>query len=224
MTTFSSLQTKLDYFLDDAYVEGQARRFNLPLRLYAWNWAQKYFAQNHTPREQSVTLSIDSGGRSASLPSDFLDIRGVYDSDEEYWWREMAVEPGDYRHTDSDLPEFWVWEDSLVLERDVGSDFTDLTLYYWAYWPDIEFSVGDTDEDITYTQETIYTPDWAELALCHLTTAICWHPGYVLASDINEWKITVDAGTPMHNPRQAAARENLWWYNHLVSSVQPARR
>ncbi len=223
MTTISSLQTKLDYFLDDAYVEGQARRFSLPIRLYAWNWAQKYFV-NHTPRQQSFNISFYSGGRSASLPTDFLAVKGVYDSDEEYWWQEMAIEPGDRRRIDSDVPYYWIWESDMHLERDVGADSTNLALYYWAYYPDIDFSIGDTDEDITYTQEDIYTPDWAELAMCHLTTAICWHPGYVLASDINEWKISIDSGTPMHNPRQAAARENLWWYHDLIASVQPARR
>jgi hypothetical protein len=220
-TTFSSLQTKLDYFLDDAYSAGQARRFPLPTRLMAWNWAQKYFV-NHTPREQSATLSIGTGGRQASLPDDFLAVKGIYDSGDEYWWREMEIKPGDYRHTDSDVPEFWIWGDTMYLERGMTGS-TDLTLYYWAYYPSITYTIGANDEAITYLSETIYTPSWAELPLCYLTTAICWHPGVVLASDINEWRIMVDAGTPMHNPRQAAAREALWWYNHLLGMVHPSR-
>lgn len=221
-TTFSSLQVKLDYFLDDAYSAGQARRFSLPVRLMAWNWAQKYFV-NHTPREQSTTLTIGSGGRQASLPDDFLAIVGLYDSGDEYWWRGMEIKPGEFRHTDSDIPEYWKWGSTLYLERDMTGS-TDLTLYYYAYYPEITYTVGATDEDITYLSETIYTPGWAELALCHLTTAICWHPGAVLASDINEWKISVDAGSPLHNPREAAAREALWWYNTLLATVTPTRR
>ncbi len=223
MTEFADIQVKLDRFLGDGLPaeEGQERTFPLPLRVDAWNWAQKYFA-NHTPREREAVLEIGEGGRQASLPDDFLAVRGVYDQQEGHWWYELPIRAGDFRPADSDAPEYWIWSSSMHLERDVGSE--DLTLYYWAYYPEIEFIVGEDNEDITYEQGDVYTPHWAELPLCYLTTAIAWHPGIVLASDINQWRIKVDSGTPMHNPREAAAREALWWYNRLLSEIQPAMR
>lgn len=225
--TFSSLQAKINRFADDALQtdaggSAQPRIFPLPLRIDAWNWAQQVLV-HHTPRQQSGTLSINSDGRSAVLPSDFFDVYGLYDSEEEYWWHRMTVYPGEYRDPDSDVPEYWIWDDEMILERELSTSDTNLTLYYWAYYPEIEFTVGDTDEDITYTSEVVYTPRWADPAMIHLTIAYCWQPGSVQASDINEWKIMVDSGTPMHNPRQAAAWDNYRWWNDLMAKVQPAR-
>jgi len=225
--TFSSLQAKLNRFADDALREdaggeAEARTFPLPLRIDGWNWAQRILVQ-HTPRQRSVTLEVDTDGRSAVLPDDFFEVYRIYDSEEEYWWRQMSSEPGQYRDPDSDLPEYWVWGDRMYLERDLDHGDDHLTLYYWAYYPDVEYAVGDTDEDITYQQETVYTPRWAESAMLHLTIAYCWQPGSVQASDINEWKIQVDAGTPMHNPRQAAAWDHYRWWTELMSQVSPAR-
>lgn len=227
MIAFSSLQAKLNRFADDALQTdaggtAQDRTFPLPLRIDAWNWAQKVLVQ-HTPRQQSVTLEVDTDGRSAVLPDDFFDVHGIYDSEEEYWWRRMAVRPGDYRDPDSDIPEYWVWNDRMILERELDHGDDHLTLYYWAYYPDVEYEIGDTDEDITYEQETVYTPRWADPAMIHLAIAYCWQPGSVQASDINEWKIQVDSGTPMHNPRQAAAWDHYRWWNELMNQVTPAR-
>jgi len=226
--TFTDLQSKLNRFADDALQEdasgeAQARRFSLPLRIDGWNWAQDVFV-HHTPRQQSASLTIDTGERSALLPDDFFDVKGIYDSYNEYWWSKVTFSEGDYRDPDSDIPQYWIWDDSMILEREVDYDVDYLTLYYWAYYPEIEYSVGSTDEDITYEHETIYVPRWAESALIHLAIAYCWQPGSMLANDINEWKISVDAGTPMHNPRQAAAWDHMRWYNELLRTVSPARR
>lgn len=233
MTVFSDLQTRIDWFADDALQEdaggeAQARAFPLPLRIDGWNWAQRVFVQ-HTPLQESVTLTINEDGRSADLPDDFLDVYCIYDEDEERWWREMAVRSGGYRDPDSDVLEYWIWGDTLNLEYDLDTDDDHLTLYYWAYYPEIEYSIGEDDDgdedpnDITYSQEEIYTPDWAEPALIHLMVAYCWQPGSIQASDINEWRIMVDSGTPMHNPRQAAAWDHYRWYNDLMAQVEPAR-
>jgi hypothetical protein len=232
-SAFSDLQDKLDRFMEDqldtdASGDAKARRFPLPTRIYSWNWAQLVLV-HHTPRQRSMTLEIDTDERSAVLPDDFFEVMGIYDSYEEYWWRRMSVQPGDYRDTDSDLPEYWIWDGKMLLERDIDIGSTDLTLYYWAYYPDVEFEVGTSEgeenpEDITYTQETVYTPRWAESAMLHLCTAFCWQPLSIEASDINEWRIEVDAGTPMHNPRQSAAWDHYRWWNELLGRISPARR
>lgn len=225
--TFSSLQTKLDRFADDelttdASGDAEERRFTLPSRIDSWNWAQRYFV-HHTPRQRSCTLEIDTDGRSAVLPDDFFEVYGIYDSYEETWWHRTSFKPGDYRALDDDTLEYWVWDGAIILETDEDHGTDDLTLYYWAYWPDVEFSVGDTDEDITYEQESVYTPKWAELALVHLCIAWCWQPMAITANDINEWRIRVDSGTPMHNPRQAAAWDHYKWYNAILGHVPEAR-
>lgn len=231
--TFSSLQAELSRFADDALQEdaggtAQPRTFPLPLRIDGWNWAQKVLVQ-HTPRQQLMTLEIDTDGRSAVLPDDYFDMYGIYDEDEEHWWRQMSVKPGDYRDPSSDIPEFWIWNDKMILERELSHGDDHLTLYYWAYYPGIEYSIGTDDdgdddpEDITYEQDTVYTPRWADPAMIHLCIAYCWQPGSVQASDINEWKIMMDSGTPMHNPRAAAAWDHYRWWNELMSKVNPAR-
>jgi hypothetical protein len=232
---FSSLQTQIDRFADDhlgvdAAGDAEDRRFSLPLRIDAWNWAQKVLV-HHTPREQTATLTINSDGRSADLPSDFFDVHAMYDSDEEEWWQSMSIKPGGYRDdTDPDTSEYWTWGDTLYLERELGTDDDHLTLYYWAYYPEIEYTVGLSDdgteenkEDITYSQSTVYTPRWSDTAMIHLCIAYCWQPGSIQASDINEWRIMVDAGTPMHNPRAAAAWDHYRWWNDLMAKVNPAR-
>jgi hypothetical protein len=221
-TTFTELQLKLDRFMDDTLIAGAPRRFPLPTRIYAWNWAQLHLV-HHTPRQRSMILEIDTGGRSAVLPDDYFDVMGIYDSDNKYWWHRMSVQPGGYRDPDSDIPEYWIWDGKMMLERDITIGSTDLTLYYWAHYPKVKFAIGDDDEDIIYEQETIYTPDWAEIAMLFLCRAYCWQPGSAEASDINEWKIKVDAGTPMHNPRAAAAWDDFQWWNTLMGQVTPAR-
>lgn len=233
MTTFSAIQDLIDRFADDALRTdagggAEPRTFPLPLRIDGWNWAQKVLMQ-HTPLQKSATLSINEGGRSADLPSDFFDMHGIYDSQEGYWWHQRPMEPVGYRDENADDPEFWIWGSGLVLERQLSTDNEDLALYYWAYYPEIEYTVAvgedgvEDPEDITYQQENVYTPRWSDAAMIHLAASYCWQPGGVEASDINQWNIMLDSGTPMDNPRQAAAWYHYRWWNDLMSKVNPAR-
>jgi len=220
MTTWTRILAKLDLFLDDAERAGATRLFPVPLRVEAWNWAQSILT-HHTPRERLAILTIETGKRQAVLPSDFLAMEGIYDADRERWWRPMRRRPGDVRYTDEELPEFWTWSNQVFLEDEISYTAGDLTLYYWAYYPDVEYTVaGDT---ITYTQEQVYTPMWAELAMCHLVTATCMMPGEVFASDINQYKIRIESGTPLHNPRAQSADFHLTWWNTLMDKFPPAR-
>lgn len=220
MTTWTRVNVKLDLFLDDAERAGAARLFPVPLRIEAWNWAQRILTC-HTPRQRTTILTIDTGKRQAVLPSDFLAMEGIYDADRECWWRPMRRNPGDIRYTDEELPEFWTWANQVFLEDEISYTAGDLRLYYWAYYPEVEYKLdGDT---VTYTQEQIHTPLWAELALCHLTTATCMMPGEVFAADINQYKIRIEAGTPLHNPRAESSKFHLEWWNSLIDKFSPAR-
>ncbi len=218
-TTWTKVDAKLDLFLNDPERTGGSQLFSVPLRIESWNWAQRMLCY-HTPRKRRVVPKIDTGKRSIILPGDFYMVDSIYDSNREKWWRSMRRRPGDIRYTDEDLPEFWVWGNEMFLEDNVSYGSTDLTLYYWAYYPEVEY---ETVDNVTTVQgEQIHTPDWAELALVHLVTATCMMPGEVFAADINQYKIRIESGTPLHNPRAESAKYHLWWWNTIIDSFPPA--
>lgn len=227
-TTWTRVNAKLDWFLDDAARESAAGEpiaplFAEALRIECWNWAQRTLV-HHTPRARSMTLVIETGEREAVLPDDFFAVQGIYDSDNERWWSPVAWKPGDIRYADDELETYWIFGGRLYLENEIEYTSTDLTMYYWAHYPDVEY-VLDDDRDVDYlTQETIHTPDWAELALVHLCTSSCMMPGEVFAADINEYKIRVDSGTPLHNPRKESALFHLDMWNRLMAMFPPTRR
>lgn len=212
----------MDYFLGDereerAGGEVAPREFPLPLRIQSWNWAQGVFCE-HTPRQKTTTLTIGDGERVALLPPDFYDVFGVYDSHREMWCREIQIREGDLRYADEDMPSYWIWSGKMYLEQAVSYSSGQLELHYWATWPEVEYDDGE------YMQEGVYTPEWAEPALCYLTAAFCFQPLATQASDLNQYKNRiVDAGDPLDNPRAQQARENLWWYENLLAKRAPAR-
>jgi hypothetical protein len=133
----------------------------------------------------------------------------------------MVWKPGDHWDQAEEVAEFWVWGNQLFLQDDLAVTSDDLTLYYWAYWPEVEYTVSGSD--ISVQQEQILTPKWAELALVHLTVATCFAPHEIFASDINEYKIKVEAGTPLHNPRAEAMMFHLNWWHVIMDKYPPAR-
>lgn len=222
MITFDQIDRKLNLFVNDveASTEDEPARFSLPLRVEAWNWAQRQLCA-HTPRQIEMELTVNSGNRSAVLPSDYFCADRIYDSARSMWWRPMRRRPGDIRYENDDIPEFWTWGGKMMFEDSIDYDSGQLTLYYWAYYPDIELDPGR--DEVVYRQAQVFTPRQFESALLHLTAAFCWTPGAAEAFDLNEWKITIDSGTPIHNPRAMGAREHLFWYNTLMDSFPPAR-
>jgi len=222
----------LDLFTDDAersegggdlgipdveFTEGTPR-FSEPLRIMGFNFALNMLC-THTPRAREMTLVIDEGNQSAVMPDDLYAIDAIYDAGRELWWRPMRYEPGDVRYQNDDLPEYWVWGRKIHLESSVDYGSSDLRLFYWAYYPEIRYRIEKNDEDknvVVMTDEVIYAPLWAESALAHMTTAFCWQPGACMAADINEYKISVDSGNPLQNPRSQQAREHLFWWNVIL--------
>ena len=225
--TWTKVNSKLDQFLDDAPRYNAAGDLITPLfvevlRIESWNWAQRILV-HHTPRARTMSLVLEESEREAVLPDDFFALQGLYDADNERWWRPVDWEPGDVRYADDDSERYWIFAGRLYLEKDVDVDSTDFTLYYWAYYPDVEYTVDDDGNVDAYKQDRIYTPRWVEPAMGHLTTVHCMMPKEVFASDINQYKIRVDSGNPMHNPRQQSALHHLDMWNRLISLFPPAR-
>ncbi len=222
---WADINIRLDRFLDDALRTDAAgdprdRLFPVPLRVDAWNWAQDVLV-HHTPLAKSMTLVVNEGQREAVLPDDFFAVSRIYDSDQERFWRPAHFAPGDIRYADEELPEYWVMGNKLYIEDTLEYDQEDLTLYYWAYYPPVECTY--TDNEITTTpQGVVRTPRWAELALVHLTTATCLMPMEIFAADLNQYKIRVESGTPLHNPRAQSANFHYQWWNMLMDRVPPA--
>ena len=230
-TTWTVVNKKLDVLLDDpedVHDDGAVKRpaYGEVLRIESWNWAQDILCL-HTPRQCKIDLTILGGNREAAMPAGWFAISGIYDATEEQWWTPMDRRPGYHQADDETGLEYWVWDDRLYLQDSV-SDRT-LTLYYWAYWPKIEHEVGDNvgrDDtpvyEITYKEEQIITPRWAEMALAHLTCANCMVPGAVESSDLGQWKVWIDAGNPNHNPRLQQVWFHIKMYDNALARMPPA--
>lgn len=213
-TTWDTIYARLTVFMDDSTLE-----YGLQQRADGWNAAQRLLAVQHTPRERSSGLTLNVDGRSAALPQDLLAVMGIYDADASRWWSNLVVpQPGGYRASDEQQLLYWVHGQMLYLEKDVATT-DDLTLYYYAYWPDIETST--LDGTLTVDTPNIHVPRWAELPCLHMTSAYCLQPGAVQAADIRTWNITVDSGSPIQNSRALQAREHLWWWDTLLGRVPP---
>jgi hypothetical protein len=221
MATWTEINRKIDHFAGDPDSD-TGRTFSEALRIEAWNWAQDQLCA-HTPRQREETAEIDSDGRSIILPSDFLAVEGLYDYDEEQWWWPMRRRPGDRRLEDDDVLEFWFWGNKMYLESEITLNTDRLRFLYWAYWPKIEYSES-VSGTVTVTQPTIYTPQWAELPLLHLVIFSTMVHLEVESSDLNQWRIRVESGDPLDNPRMASARWHLEMYERLVEKFPPARR
>lgn len=124
---------------------------------------------------------------------------------------------GGYRSDSDELRQYWVWGNTLYLEAEKDAD--DLTLYYTAYWPDVEYeTVGGV---ATVTVNGIWVPKWAELPLLHLTAATCLVPGSIEAARQRNFNMTgSDIGNPIQNARAQQAREHLLWWTSLLGMVK----
>ncbi len=206
--TWSEVNSQLDLFLGD---EGAAAH-TLPLRIAAWNWAQRVFAQ-HTAREREAGVTIEADRMSASMPADFLQIASLYDPGTLKFWVPAHFQNGGYRAVLADMPLYWTWGNTLHLEKPV-SQGKDLTLFYYAYWPDVETEI--VDGSLTVTQARVFVPDWSLLPLLHLAAANVLQPMAIQSSRNREYNIMIDSGKPTDNARSQQAREHYWWWNELM--------
>lgn len=213
MTTFDEINTTLCLFLDDSPKEGELKyQFPLPLRIAGWNWAQQVF-QNHTLREATCSVVVDEAKRSATLPNDLVSIATIYDNLNERTYARRSFAAGGHRNDYSENFAYWTWGGRLRFDRTV---IEPLVLEYYATWPNITYNVNNEGK-VVYVNDAVLVPEWAHKALAHLTTAAVLHPPAITAAMSNEYKIKIDSGTPLDNPREQQARAELWWYNELIA-------
>jgi len=210
----------LSYFLDDIPAAGGTYQFPLPNRINGWNWAQRQLAI-HTARECSILLEIEDGGRTAGLPSDLIEIGTVYDAANQRTYARKEFGDGQRRADDRESYAYWTWAGKLRFDRTIGRTEKILLEYYGA-WPEVKFSV--TDGDVAVVQDEIQVPDWSELALAHFTAAVVLQPPAITAAMSNEYKIKIDSGTPLDNPREQQSRAHMWWWNELLGARRPQVR
>lgn len=224
-TTWSQVLLELDKFLkDEPHADtGVRSAYPAQLRVFAWNWAQRYFAITHTPRQGTEILTIDSDNRSAVLPEDFMAVWRIHEGDREEWMVPMPRPvQGQVFQYDKELAQYWTWGQVLMFTETVTS--VTVTLYYWGYWPEVAFTLDEENENIVvYTEEQIVVPPWAMLPLCHLTAATCLAPGALEAARSRQWNITVDSGNPVQNARAVQAKEHLTHYEWLIGRIPPPK-
>ncbi len=220
MITFDEINTTLCLFLDDNPDGGEAKyQFPLPLRITGWNWAQGVF-QNHTMREMTARLSIAEDRRSALLPDDYLYLALVYDRTNEHTYQRRAFAEGGWRNEYSENFAYWVWSHKLRFDRTVTEP---IDIEYYASWPKITYNLG-SEGKVVYVQGDVLVPEWSHFALAHLTAAAVLQPAAITAAMSNEYKIKIDSGTPLDNPREQQARAHAWWYNDLIGRFPPQER
>jgi hypothetical protein len=214
-TTWTVMNAKLNEFLGDPDMNA----FDQPLRIQAWNNAQRLLAVFHTPRQVTAALEMEEDERTAILPDDFIAVWRIYDAETAMFLKRFKPAAGAYRVTDDQLDMYWVFGNRLYFEKDIAVGDTDRILYYHAYWPDVEYVM--LDGVLTLTEEKILVPRWSELPLCHLCAAECLVPMAVSSARLREYNVQVDSGTPVQNSRAVQMREHLYWWNMLTSMVKP---
>lgn len=221
-TMWERIDAQLSTFLSDSgTTDGTTVTYlyDQPQRISAWNWSLSFLTM-HTPRQRKVLLVVDADERSAVLPPDFLEVWRIYDADEKRWmYRKRKFNEGAYRYDDDEVEEFWLWGGDLLFERSLTIGASELTLYYYAYWPEISYE--EESGGYTILDGEILCPPWAVAPLCHLTSAFCLIPGAIQAARTRQWNIRIDSGTPLDNSRAQQAREHVWWWNTLVNLAIP---
>ena len=221
MATWDAVNGRLSNFLDDNPVAGGSYLHAIPLRIAAWNWAQRALLA-HTRREMTTTLTLGADHRQAPLPADLLDVMMIYDtlSFQVYARRQLFDQRGLRSNTSMNYA-YWLW--GGVIYFDVSVPNATLSLDYLGSWPEVTFSL-DADDEPVVNQGEIYVPDWAELPLLHLTAATILQPKAIQAAMTRTNNITIDSGKPEDNSRRVQAREHFWWYTTLLSLVPPQVR
>jgi hypothetical protein len=222
--TWDQLNTKLDLFLKDEPDPGadRVRIYTIPMRVAAWNWAQRFLAIAHTPRQLRAEVTADSDGRSVIVPADFLGVWRIYDEDQSRWMHHMPPPEGGQVYYNSDeICQYWSWGSTITLDKTVSLSGSGLVLYYVAYWPEIAVELQSDEETYICTSGAIVLPPWTILPVLHLTAATLMMPGAIEAARTRQWNIRVDSGTPTDNVRAQQAREHLRWWNNLLALVPP---
>ena len=215
MITWTDLSSTLSRLLDDA----DEAEFSEQDKIWAWNAAQRHFV-THTPRQQIQTgLTVSSSGRELQLPDDFFSMGRLWGSvNERYWTPAGEFAPGAYDDATSNNEVYTLWGNTMYLGDDVPESNT-FKLWYYAYWPDIEFNL--VDSVVTVTAEDILVPMWAETALSFLTAAFVLLTKSVQSAMVRTWNMNIDSGNPLQNSRVQEAWDKYKWYVELIRPHSP---
>lgn len=153
-------------------------------------WAMRTFCQ-HTPYFNTQSYTVSSTSEVLDLPSDFLDVHGVFytGTTRKGWADWFGIRKG--RNGLADISNFtsigwWIWPTTkLNVLNMVGA----VDLHYYAYYP----ALDDDDEE-----QIIPIPDWSVHPLIWLAIVYAKIPFSVLTSDLAAWAET--AGERANNP------------------------
>jgi len=188
-------------------------------KIWAWNAAQRHFAVHTSRQRVTEGVTIESSGRAIVLPDDFFAMGRLYDPvDEKYWSMSTVFEPGAYEVRDGNDPLWTHWGNRLILGDEISAS-NSMEMWYYAYWPEIEYQT--VASVVTIVQENITVPRWAETALLYLAGAFLLYPKSIQAAMVRQWNMMIDSGNPMMNPRLQEAWDKYKWYTELISHYAP---
>ncbi len=214
---WSQVNQTLSYFLDDDPKEGEPKySYPVPLRVVAWNWAQRVFSA-HTAMQKRDVLVLEGDRRSAVLPDGLLQVKLVYEESALKTYIPLNLVQGG-RHDNFLAQAYWLWGGRIYFGQAVSASAA-LVMQYTALWPDVEFMLQDSA--CVITQPEVLIPEWAEPALCHLTAASVLQPSAIAAAIARNYNTRIDSGTPDDNARRSQAWEHWKWYQALVSAFPP---
>lgn len=146
------------------------------------------------PKSQTLVCEGDDEKTSFDLPADFYRIAAVFDSNTGMYIPAATMapfqSPGGNIEANQDYLEFpdgsIVFANALVAE-------TSCTVYYYASWPHVT-------EDDDLNDWVIPTPIWLDTALALYTSSYALLQKASQSSNIRQWNVDVDSGTPAMNP------------------------
>lgn len=187
--------------------DAQMNTFPVELRQDGYNAGLHAFAA-HTALPALDTLAGDGSTIAFAMPTDMVDgsLMYVWDSvNGNFWTPEVQVPtPADVQPFD-DSKRWWIWPtDTLNFSEAPGGD---LTLFYFAYWPEV---------DETNPNDEIAIPIWAREAVQLYACAYCLNKTATSAANIRQYGTKTDSGNPEHNPMSRRQEEFLHLYDQVI--------
>lgn len=158
-------------------------------------------------KQAKATLAGDGDITAFSLPSDCYRIVSVYDDDEGLFVPKGAMGPGTSPADNVNINNDWVEYPKGYLSF-ANAPAANIVLHYGAYW-----SEPATDET------ELEVPD------CLLTPIVLYAASYSLlqkassASNIRQWNVKIDSGTPVMNPMRDSSQYLLERFKIEMSTL-----
>lgn len=165
----------------------------------------------HTAVATSTGFTGDGDATSYTMPDNMIEGGYVYvysETDEE-WWEQMSYQSIGVRPRMSPMNyENFVYEWPVgVINFNVAPDDGDIfTMYYYAYW-----------DEVTQDADTIGIPKWAREAVICYSAAYVMHAAATAASNLGQFRQSLDAGNPEHNPFERRQQAFLKRYEYIIS-------